>query len=122
MKMDRSWIKLGNRSHPEYIRGVKEFLNFAISNSLNENQLRCPCLSCNNCVWRHYKQVKNHIFVNGMLKNYTSWVHHGEVDEGVDIHLNINVGGEDIDLEMDDDIDDTVDMLHDMCNGTHVKL
>ena len=45
MKMDRSWIKLGNRSHPEYIRGVKEFLNFAISNSPNESQLRCPCSS-----------------------------------------------------------------------------
>ena len=57
-----------------------------------------------------------------MLKNYTSWVHHGEVDEGVDIHSNIDVGGEDMDLEMDDEFDNTIGMLHDMCNGTHVKL
>ena len=122
MKLDRSWIKLGNRSHPEYIRGVKEFLNFAISNSPNESQLRCPCSRCNNCVWRHYNQVQNHIFINGMLKNYTSWVHHGEVDERVDIHSNVDVGGEDMDLEMDDEFDNTIGMLHDMCNGTHVNV
>ena len=75
MKMDRSWIKLRNISHLDYIRGVNEFLNFAVLNSPNEMQIRCPCLRFNNCIWGHYNQVQDHIFINGMIQNYTCWVH-----------------------------------------------
>ena len=122
MKMDTSWIKLRSRSHPDYIRGVNEFLNFTVSNSPNETQIRCPCSRCNNCIWRHVNQVQDHIFIHGMCLNYTCWVHHGEVEEGINIDSNNDVECEDTHLEKDDDIDDTVSMLHDMFNGTHVNV
>ena len=117
--MDRSWINLNHRSHPEYIRGVKEFLNFALSNLANETLIRCPCSRCNNRVQRSPKQVQDHLFIHGMLKNYNKWVHHGEYDE-VNINAeNCEDDGGDVNIEVDDDVDTTNDMLHDMWNSTH---
>ena len=49
-------------------------------------------------------------------------MHHGEVKDGINIDSNTDVECEDTHLEKDDDIDDTVSMLHDMFNGTHVNV
>ena len=92
--MDRSWIDLHNRSHLEYIRGVKDFLNVALANADNKDAIRCPCAKCNNRVKRNPSMVRDHLFIHGMLNNYSIWVHHGEDVESRDIEtkVDVNVG------------------------------
>ena len=119
--MDRSWIDLHNRSHPDYIRGVKDFLNVALANADNKDAIRCPCANCNNCVKRSPSMVRDHLFIHGMLKNYCVWVHHGEDAECRDSETNVDVDVGEMNTELDDEMDETMNILHDWCNATHVN-
>ena len=75
--MDMIWIQLATRGKPEYMKGVKEFINFA-SAHLKEG---CPCVKCNNARrLRPISEVEDHLYSYGMVKDYTTWTKHGEVE------------------------------------------
>ena len=77
---------------PEYIDGVKEFMNF-IQGKFNENvEILCPCSRCLNQKYRKQDVVRKHILMNGMETTYTRWIHHGEsldvnvIEHPIDMH------------------------------------
>jgi len=93
--MDRSWVH-SKLFSPEYIDGVKEFMNF-IQGKFNENvEILCPCSRCLNQKYQKQDVVRKHILMNGMETTYTRWIHHGE-------SLDVNVIEHPIDMHEDDD-------------------
>ncbi|PRQ38532.1 putative Transposase-associated domain-containing protein [Rosa chinensis] len=106
--MDRSWIQLPTRGRREYINGVKQFMNFAIAHMKPGSDLiPCPCMDCNN--FRKYSpdQVEDHLYANGMAKDYTKWTDHGENDDDFELEDDI------LESENEEDVDDVVEMLND---------
>ena len=81
----------------------------------------CPCSNCNNFIVRTSSNVRDHLFINGMLRNYYHWVHHGEIDECRDSDDDTDVEVGDINMEVHNDENETMDLLHDLCNATHVN-
>ena len=74
----------------------------------------CPCKTCGNMgTVSNENELRDHIFCNGFLKNYTEWVWHGEGILDDDINYDDNVVGLN---NVDDDYEDNQleEMLHDM--------
>ena len=40
--------------------------------------LLCPCIKCGNLICLDINTVKDHMYVHGVMENYTTWVWHGE--------------------------------------------
>ncbi|KAA8515604.1 hypothetical protein F0562_018785 [Nyssa sinensis] len=76
--MDKSWIDLEYRLDESYVKGVNEFLNFAMANKLPGSEIYCPCRKCQNIKLVQEKVAYEHIIVNGFLQNYKNWIYHGE--------------------------------------------
>ncbi|PKA53139.1 hypothetical protein AXF42_Ash009869 [Apostasia shenzhenica] len=59
--MDRSWMRMDRRSF-EYSNGVKNFIEFALNNSISsQEKMRCPCLKCGNMKLFSASTVKDHL-------------------------------------------------------------
>ncbi|XP_031489340.1 uncharacterized protein LOC116256916 isoform X2 [Nymphaea colorata] len=85
---DRSWI-CKKRSSVEYVTGVKEFLEFAIANSIVINgKIKCPCQKCSNNLYQTLSDVVDHMICNGICPSYTIWYHHGESSSSNTINNN----------------------------------
>ncbi|KAL5575707.1 hypothetical protein UlMin_017406 [Ulmus minor] len=82
--MDKSWMS-AHRLSSKYEEGVESFINFAILNSTKLNLIRCPCIKCGNLKFLDPKTIKDHLFVNGVLKSYTIWFWHGETTGSVHV-------------------------------------
>jgi len=70
--MDMSWINA--QISDAYERGVKEFIQFAEHNVVgNHNGVRiwCPCVNCLNERILNISKIREHLFCDGFLKNYT---------------------------------------------------
>ena len=77
--MDKSWMEIHNRRHPQYIKGVREFLQFATEHmEPGESTIPCPCIKCNNINEMTPDEVGEHMFAWGVVVGYSRWVHHGE--------------------------------------------
>ncbi|XP_039135734.1 uncharacterized protein LOC120273157 [Dioscorea cayenensis subsp. rotundata] len=74
--MDKAWMSK-SRLSVEYEQGVREFLEFAFSNTLS-NQILCPCRICVNSVLLTKDEVYEHLIINGILQLYKNWYEHGE--------------------------------------------
>ena len=61
-----------------YLKGVDEFLDFAFVNVVRNGKILCPCVDCNNCVWKDREDVRANVVIQGFLKSYTNWIEHGE--------------------------------------------
>ena len=52
MILNKAWVKVKDRSSIDYVNGVDEFLNFALSKVREDDRdsttIRCPCNSCRN--------------------------------------------------------------------------
>ncbi|XP_058106342.1 uncharacterized protein LOC131249554 [Magnolia sinica] len=75
--MDKSWMQK-SRVSLEYVKGMKEFIEFAFNNAASEEKILCPCVKCANLFWRAHKEVVDHLVCEGIMPNYTRWVFHGE--------------------------------------------
>lgn len=110
--MDKSWMKVKNRLDPAYEKGVKEFLDFAFTHKEPHSKFPCPCIKCNNYYDQTREVVEDHLFIRGIVKSYTRWIHHGEDfehDLGDDFEVeNCNEDGED---------DNMHELIHDIASG-----
>ncbi|KAL0560147.1 hypothetical protein IC582_000541 [Cucumis melo] len=74
--MDKSWMHK-SRLSKEYELGVENFIKFGLSNT-STSYIRCPCLKCGNCEKHSRKDVRDHLYVNGIDESYKIWFWHGE--------------------------------------------
>ncbi|KAI5422215.1 hypothetical protein KIW84_045612 [Lathyrus oleraceus] len=65
---------------PEFLQGLKEFLNFACQQPqcLNEGVISCPCKLCKNERCLTPKGVNAHVRQKGFTPGYWYWTSHGE--------------------------------------------
>ncbi|XP_026450757.1 uncharacterized protein LOC113350866 [Papaver somniferum] len=78
-KMDRSWIRLKDRTSDEYVKGIQSFMAVAKNYTDAEQKTLCPCRSCQNKnPKRKLDLIERHLRSNGFSPSYQVWVHHGE--------------------------------------------
>ncbi|XP_073224821.1 uncharacterized protein [Cicer arietinum] len=75
--MDKSWIKKPHTSD-EYDQGIKEFINFAFRDELENGEIICPCKRCGFKKPQSRSVMYDHLKCKPFPKGYTIWVHHGE--------------------------------------------
>ncbi|XP_057425376.1 uncharacterized protein LOC130718765 [Lotus japonicus] len=111
-KQNRGWIKLKDRTLPEYLKGIDDFLNFAFSGSKPKRFIRCPCSKCNNFNYKSRDDVMHDLLKWGFEPSYERWEYHGESLS--DASSDNDAGNDcDVDLEISDN-SQTYSMLHDM--------
>ena len=91
---------------------LQQFLNFAFSNLEVGVRIQCPCIKCNNVLWKTRDEVRIDLCRFGMNQTYKKWIHHGELDLSSDDETTIS---EDSNLEKDDA--EVFEMLHDIYHG-----
>ncbi|XP_027941160.1 uncharacterized protein LOC114194957 [Vigna unguiculata] len=75
--MDKSWIEMP-RNTPQYMEGLKTFLDFSFANSSVRGEIVCPCPKCNFNKWQCREIVYEHLIIKPFPKGYTVWLLHGE--------------------------------------------
>ena len=78
---DRSWMDLSSHCCPQYLRGLKSFIQIARANmeARSETTMYCPCLDCgNDKKYSDFEVVYVYLIVRGFVPNYTCWNKHGE--------------------------------------------
>ncbi|PKA58048.1 hypothetical protein AXF42_Ash019274 [Apostasia shenzhenica] len=76
--MDRSWMRMDRRSF-EYRNGVKNFIEFALNNSISSQEnMRYSCLKCGNMKLFSASIVKDHLFFHGIDVTYEQWIWHAK--------------------------------------------
>ncbi|KAL5562732.1 hypothetical protein UlMin_032479 [Ulmus minor] len=114
--MDRIWMTKP-RTSLEYQRGVDEFLEQAAQNAGMGNRIYCPCVRCGNKSLQLVKDVKGHLYFNGINSNYQKWIWHGEgASSSASVNFNfanVDVGVDENDNENEND-DDVVGMVNDI--------
>ncbi|XP_057526403.1 uncharacterized protein LOC130805635 [Amaranthus tricolor] len=110
MILNKAWVKVKDHSSIDYVNGVDEFLNFALSKVREDDRdsttIRCPCNSFRNIFLKTKCDVRFDLLKGGMYEKYTFWELHGE--ELVDSSY-----GDDVDES--NDIDSGFTMLQDAC-------
>ncbi|KAH7862248.1 hypothetical protein Vadar_002030 [Vaccinium darrowii] len=104
---------------PTYVDGVRDFMRVASHYAGERGRIRCPCRNCNNVCILQLSQVKQHLFLHGILEDYSPWIHHGEPSQ---LHVQ-NLGDESCQVDGRDDQDenpfnDVAEMLSDLHRGT----
>ncbi|WVZ58611.1 LOW QUALITY PROTEIN: hypothetical protein U9M48_008863 [Paspalum notatum var. saurae] len=75
--MDRSWMTKPKRE-AAYQDGVEQFLAFAYRDLPHDSEILCPCKICKNRVNHSLDEVRTHLRCDGILRCYTTWIHHRE--------------------------------------------
>ncbi|KAG2405345.1 uncharacterized protein HKW66_Vig0046000 [Vigna angularis] len=79
--MDRRWMN-ERRMSEEYDKGVSQFLQYVEQNAKSVNGTYfCPCVRCLNQIRQDLGNVRDHLFMYGIMRTYTVWTWHGEVLE-----------------------------------------
>ncbi|KAL2922688.1 Cadherin EGF LAG seven-pass G-type receptor 1 [Bienertia sinuspersici] len=95
-------MKVKNQSSYDYVKGVDNFLNFALSNVREEDKeivtIRCPCNNCQIILFKRNSDVRLDLLKWGIYDKYSVWEFHGEVLEDVRADNNYN------DFNCDNDI------------------
>jgi len=99
--MDRSWMN-ESRMSPAYEEGIKEFLQFAFERSRSDEDRKyyCPCINCLNGRRLILDDIPEDLLCDGIKKNYTTWIWHGEL---IDMSQS-----EPFDVEMGDRLEDMI--------------
>ncbi|KAF6135700.1 hypothetical protein GIB67_028271 [Kingdonia uniflora] len=72
-----------NRNSKEYNDGVNLFIQFAMNNYADPSF--CPCKKCRNVnELKSLKDIRYHLFLNGIDQPYTTWCFYGEVNNEID--------------------------------------
>ena len=71
---------MNGRLRPEYITGVRRFINFAflIDKNISGGKIRCPYVRCKNQKFLKKDDVCKHLLTKGFLPCYENWTVHGE--------------------------------------------
>ena len=118
----KKWIKLKDRTQPEYLKGVDDFLEFAFSYAKSIKSIRPLCCKCNNVCYKIRDRVKDDLLKWGFEPTYKCWEYHGESsadsssDSGGDNNDDNDFGASD---ERSDDAQ-TYSMLHDMYQSSNM--
>ena len=64
-----------------YEIGVEQFLRFSSKRSRPDEDRKyfCPCLNCLNKRQQVLDDIWKHLLCDGIKKNYTTWIWHGEL-------------------------------------------
>ncbi|CAM9000252.1 unnamed protein product [Rhodiola kirilowii] len=77
--MNKSWMYLSDKCDPRFFQGIMAFLEFVKQKKTRTTTHPCPCRRCQ---FHHEKlsldEIQTHLFVNGMMREYTTWTSHGE--------------------------------------------
>ena len=97
-----------SRMSPKYEDGVKQFLQFASERGRpnEEGKYYCPCINYLNGRQQLLDDKRDHLLCDGINKNYTTWIWHGEVRD-----MQSGSQYEPFDVEMGDRLED---MIHDL--------
>ena len=71
--MDKSWINLP-RNTIQYVKGLEEFLDFAIANRSVEGRIKFPCLDCKFRRWLTRNEVYEHLILKQFPARFTRWI------------------------------------------------
>ena len=86
--MDKSWMTIPNRiKSKEYRAGVKSFIDFALAHLGPVDEIRCPCIDCENRKILKIELVKFHLIVRGILITYKTWLYHGKTVHVLQPHV-----------------------------------
>jgi hypothetical protein len=61
-----------------YKNGVEQFLAFAYRELPQDSKILCSCINCKNRYNHSCDEVRTYLKCDGIIKGYTTWVHHGE--------------------------------------------
>ncbi|XP_024025712.1 uncharacterized protein LOC112092834 [Morus notabilis] len=113
MSIDKSWTSLPNRLCPEYITGVREFIQRAQNSTNAKGDIRCPCRDCGNVYWYPARIVQAHLIDRGMQEIYKeeTEVLHGETISDPPVAKQVAPNAE---LN-----DDCYDLLHDIARSSY---
>jgi hypothetical protein len=109
-----------SRLETAYKVGVEQFLAFAYRGLPQDSEILCPCINCKNRYNRSCDEVRTHLICDGILKGYSTWVHHGEnydrpsiafVDVP-NIAVNLTTSGPVQDCQDDGESDGMQELLH----------
>jgi len=78
---DKSWMGLPSHCCPQYLRGLKSFIEFARANmeARSKTTIYYLCLDCgNDKKYSDFEVVYAHLIVRGFVANYTYWNKHEE--------------------------------------------
>ncbi|XP_021735706.1 uncharacterized protein LOC110702311 [Chenopodium quinoa] len=83
MKRIRSWMyeRLDDRNiRTEFVKGVDEFIQFCKDHpeSSKVDEVRCPCVKCQNLQLHDSETVKVHLYRKGFVEDYHEWLCQGE--------------------------------------------
>nr|KYP37140.1 hypothetical protein KK1_041692 [Cajanus cajan] len=68
------------RISQEYRNGVEEFLQFARENGKPiKGAYYCSCVCCLNQIRQEVGEIRDHLFIFGIVKSYTIWTWHGNI-------------------------------------------
>jgi len=72
-----------SRMSPKYVDGVEQFLQFASERGQpnEEGKYYCPCINYLNGRRQLLDNIQEHLLCDGIKKNYTTWIWHGEVTD-----------------------------------------
>ncbi|KAL5193055.1 hypothetical protein HKD37_20G055346 [Glycine soja] len=102
--MDRSWMNQ-SRISPEYEEGVEQFLQFASQRGQpdEDGKYYCPCINCLNGRRQILDDIREHLLCDGIKRNYTTWIWHGEMTD-----MQSGQQSEPFDVEMGDRLEDMI--------------
>ena len=105
--MDQTWMNASCMS-PVYEEGIGEFLQFSSKRSRpdEDGKYFCPCINYLNGRRQVLDDIQEHLMCEGIKKNYTTWIWHGELT-----YMQKGSKTESIDVEMGDQLED---MIHDL--------
>ena len=80
---DRSWMyqrrEINGAISEHFLKGVQVFIEFAISNIANDEEIRCPCSRWKLLNYLVPNIAKVHLRQYGFVPNYLLWDRHGEI-------------------------------------------
>ena len=109
-----------SRMSPAYEEGIEEFLSFASERSRldKDGKYFCPCINCLNARRQVLDDIWEHLLCEGIKKNYTTWIRHGEL-----IDMKMGSKTKPIDVEMGDRLEDMIcDLGQDSFEQEHALM
>jgi len=94
-----------SRINPAYEEGADQFLQFDSERSRSDKDGKyfCPCINCLNGRRQMLDNIQDHLLCNGIKKNYTTWIWHGEL-----IDMQRGSQSEPFDVEIGDRLEDMI--------------
>ena len=109
-----------SRMSPAYEEGVEQFLQFASERSrLDEDgKFFCPCINCLNERQQILDDIQEHLLCDGIKKNYTMRIWHGELTD-----IQSGSQAEAFDVEMGDHLEDMIcDLRQESFQQAHAPM